>query len=85
MTAVLNTVIRTVIEGAFPWQRSWVLDASKWKVALKARQLGYTTYSLLEVLLHCLKHPSHTFHVVSHTVRAATVLLDHTAEVIKVW
>lgn len=71
----LKTLMSRIDGGMFPFQRRWVYEQSKWTCALKPRQVGFTTYSLLRVLLHCLQHPGHQFYIVARTQKNATKLL----------
>lgn len=70
-TALLKQYERSL----YGWQRRWMRDRSKFKVALKARQLGYTTVMLLEALLEALKWDGLDVYLVSTTVRSASRLL----------
>lgn len=64
-----------IVRGLFEWQRRWLKDRSKWRVALKARQLGYTTVSELDALLQCLETPGLDYYIVSTTVGNAAKIL----------
>lgn len=68
-------VLRLITQGLFEWQRLWLRDRSKWRVALKARQLGYTTVCELDALLQCLETPGLDYYIVSTTVGNAAKIL----------
>lgn len=73
-----------VLEGLnrklFRWQRDWLKDRSKFKVALKARQLGYTTVSTLEAAIEAAIHPGLSVYLVSTTQDNAKKLLRQVRE-----
>lgn len=61
----------------WPWQIKWMKDSSTWKIALKARQIGYSEVCVLVAILHCLKFPNHNYFLVStRTKSAQRQLLD---------
>lgn len=73
--ALFRSILLQYDESLFEWQRRWMRDGSKFKVALKARQLGYTTVMLLEALMEALKWDGLDVYLVSTTVRSASRLL----------
>ncbi len=40
----------------YPYQERWVRDASRFKIAVKATQIGYSFAAALEAVLDCLEH-----------------------------
>lgn len=78
--ARLKLVLNQIIKGLFPWQRRWLKDRSKWRVALKARQLGYTTINELDALLQAAEHPGLDVYLVSTTVGNAAKMLRRIKE-----
>jgi phage FluMu gp28-like protein len=40
----------------YPYQERWVRDASRFKLAVKATQIGYSFAAALEAVLDCLEH-----------------------------
>jgi len=42
----------------YPYQQRWVRDASRFKIAVKATQIGYSFAAALEAVLDCLEHPT---------------------------
>lgn len=78
--AQLQLVLREIYKGLFEWQRRWLRDRSKWRVALKARQLGYTTINELDALLQAAEHPGLDVYLVSTTVSNAAKMLRRIKE-----
>jgi len=66
----LNSVDQ-IREWLFPWQTEWLDDQSKWKISLKARQIGWTEVISLEALLHALREDNHSCFLVSTKVKNA--------------
>lgn len=67
--------LNVIVAGLFPWQQRWLADRSKWRSALKARQLGYTHVSELDCLLKALLTPGCDVYIVSTTVGNAAKIL----------
>jgi len=42
----------------YPYQKAWVNDDSRFKIAVKAAQIGYSFAAALEAVLDCLEHPT---------------------------
>lgn len=42
----------------YPYQERWVRDASRFKIVVKATQIGYSFAAALEAVLDCLTHPT---------------------------
>ena len=42
----------------YPYQERWVKDASRFKIVVKATQIGYSFAAALEAVLDCLAHPT---------------------------
>src|SRR3990170_4031477 len=40
----------------YPYQERWVRDGSRFKLAVKATQIGYSFAAALEAVLDCLEH-----------------------------
>jgi len=61
----------------WPWQLKWLKDNSKYKICLKARQIGYSEVCIIRAILHCLRTPNHNYFLVStRTTSAQRQLLD---------
>jgi len=74
---VSREVQRRIRDWLYPWQEQWLDDPSAWKIALKARQIGWSEIASFEALLHGAKHPGHTCFLVSTKVEnARRQLLD---------
>lgn len=76
----LKLVLAQIFDGLFEWQLRWIRDKSKWRVALKARQLGYTTINELDALLQAAEHPGLDVYLVSTTVGNAAKVLRRVKE-----
>lgn len=71
----LNNVIDYILNNAlFPYQREFVVDNSRFKIASKARQIGLSTCLGLEGLLDALRGES--VYYVSRTEKQSIYLLD---------
>ena len=68
---VLDYILETVL---FPYQRDWVLDQSRFKVCLKARQIGISLAIGFEGLLDVLQ--GKPVYYVSRTEKQSIYLLD---------
>ena len=64
-------VAAKIREWLFPWQVDWMLDQSRWKIALKSRQIGWTEISAFEALMHAIRMPNHLCFLVSTKVANA--------------
>jgi phage FluMu gp28-like protein len=42
----------------YPYQQRWVADRSRFKLVVKATQIGYSFAAALEAVLDCLEHPT---------------------------
>lgn len=67
----MSEVLEQTEQWLYPWQLEWLRDRSSWKIALKARQIGWTEVIALEALLHAARHPRHTCFLVSTKVANA--------------
>jgi len=48
--------IRNPVLPLYPYQERWVRDASRFKIVVKATQIGYSFAAALEAVLDCLEH-----------------------------
>lgn len=64
----------------YPYQRNWINDKSRFKIALKARQIGFSTVMALEGLLEAIEE-KRTILFVSASERQSLELIDK----VKTW
>lgn len=67
---------RSVIKW-LPYQKRWIKDKSRFKIALKARQLGYTWATCYEVVEDCVATPNQRWYYLStNEARAKEAIAD---------
>jgi phage FluMu gp28-like protein len=60
-----------------PYQQRWLRDKSRFKIWLKARQIGASFGTAVEVMLDCLEHPDTTWVILSNTLANAKEFARH--------
>ena len=61
-------VLKEIKSNLYPWQLQWLDDQTLFKIALKARQIGWTEICALEALLHAIRFDGHHCYMVSTKV-----------------
>lgn len=61
-----------IVKWMSPFQSRYFADRSKFKICLKARQLGISEMSVAEMVLHCGQHANHTAYLIKQTVTSAS-------------
>lgn len=70
-----STTDKEYLERITSWfsepQLNYFRDASKRKISLKCRQIGWTEVNVAEAVYHCATTPNHTFYLVKQTRESA--------------